>query len=53
MGVHDLIREDLGDFWRHRGGQYRTVTGLEYAARAPSYPVRLEMWVPGADMMGD
>ncbi|KAJ8119086.1 hypothetical protein OPT61_g46 [Boeremia exigua] len=28
MGVHRVTREDLGDFWKHRNGHYRTMTGL-------------------------
>ncbi|UPX17566.1 uncharacterized protein EKO05_0007912 [Ascochyta rabiei] len=46
-GVHRVVREDLGDFWKHRGGQYRTVTGLCRNGRG-SFAVRLEMWIPSA-----
>ncbi len=48
MGVHRVIREDLGDFWNYRKGVYETTTGLCRNGRG-AFAVRLEMWVPNAN----
>ena len=45
MGVHRTTRENLGDFWKHRNGIYRTITGACRNGRG-TFAVRLEMWVP-------
>lgn len=52
MGVHRVTRENLGDFWKHRNGQYKTITGLCRNGRG-SFAVRLEMWIPGTDTSSD
>jgi hypothetical protein len=51
-GVHRVTRENLGAFWKHRSGQYRTVTGRARSGRG-QFAVRLEMWVPGTDTADD
>ncbi|KAF3047045.1 hypothetical protein E8E12_010763 [Didymella heteroderae] len=48
MGVHRVTRENLGDFWKHRNGHYKTVTGLCRNGRG-SFAVRLEMWIPSTE----
>lgn len=45
MGTHRVTRENLGAFWKHRNGQYRTITGL-CRNRRGGFAVRLEMWIP-------
>ncbi|KAF3032676.1 hypothetical protein E8E11_001848 [Didymella keratinophila] len=48
MGVHRVTRENLGDFWKHRNGNYKTITGLCRNGRG-NFAVRLEMWIPSSD----
>lgn len=52
MGVHRVTRENLGDFWKYRNGQYRSITGL-CRNRRTRFGVRLEMWITGTDKICD
>ena len=52
MGVHRVTREHLGDFWKHRNGRYRTITGLCRNGRG-AFAVRLEMWIPDTNVTGN